>query len=385
MAEILILGGGTGGLVVANELREALPSEHRVTLVERGDAFVLGASLLWLLVGERDAHSLPRPLAPLASKGIEVVRGEIERIDVERMEAVVAGRTLRGDRLVIALGADLDAAHLPGLAEAGHSFYTLAGADSFRDALGRLSGGRIVLLTAAPAYKCPAAPYEAAMLVEDACRKRGIRDRTSIDLYAAEPGPMGVAGPTVSAEVRRMVEAKGIGYHPEHQIVRADAAARRLVFANGASASYDLLGYVAPHRAPRVVQEAGLLGESGWIPVDRSSMKTRFERVYALGDVTGVPLKMGKPLPKAGTFARGEAEVVAREIVRELTGAGAPASFAGEGECWVETGGGLAAYGSGHFFAEPVPQVELNASEERWHSAKVDWERDFTARWLGGG
>src|SRR6516165_6931285 len=109
-----------------------------------------------------------------------------------------------------------------------------------------VSGGKIVILTAAPTYKCPAAPYEAAMLLEHDCRKRRIRQKTQIDLFAAEPGPMGVAGPEVSKAVRHMVEAKSIAYHPEHQVKEVDPVRRTLRFTNGVEATYDVLAYVPP-------------------------------------------------------------------------------------------------------------------------------------------
>jgi len=243
-------------------------------LVEREAAFVFAPSLLWLMTGDRAADKISRPLARLERKGIELIRGEIQKIDADRREVVVDGRVIAGDYLVIALGAELAPETIPGLAEAGHNFYTLAGAESLRDALARFTGGRLVVLTAAPAYKCPAAPYEAAMLLEHACRKRKLRDKTQLDLFAAEPGPMGVAGPDVSKGVRQMVEDKGIGYHPEHQVAEVDPVARRLKFKNGVEASYDLLAYVPPHRAPRVVREAGRLvvGELGrfsWWAIER--------------------------------------------------------------------------------------------------------------------
>src|SRR5574341_146488 len=198
------------------------------------------------------------------------------------------------------------------------------------------------------------------MLLEHHCRKRKIRGQTQLDLYAAEPGPMAVAGPEVSKAVRQMVEAKGIAYHPEHQITEADPAARRLKFANGAEASYDLLAYVPPHRAPRVVRESGLVGESGWIAVDRHTMQTKHERVFALGDVVSIPLKLGKPLPKAGVFAHAEAEAVAKNIARAIVDKGKPTAFDGEGECFIETGDGRAGFGKGNFYAEPLPQVKLH-------------------------
>ena len=117
---------------------------------------------------------------------------------------------------------------------------------------------------------------------------------------------MFVAGPELGAAVRGMVEARGIAYHPEHQVKEVDAANRSISFANGASAEYDLLLYVPPHRAPAVVREAGLTNDSGWVPVDRHTMQTQFENVFAIGDIATIPLKMGRPLPKAGVFAQGK-------------------------------------------------------------------------------
>jgi len=379
---VLILGGGIGGLVAANRLRQRLPREHRVILVDRESSFVFAPSFLWLMTGDRTAEKISRPLARLERKGIEIVRGEIERIDPENRSAVVAGRPLAGDFLIVALGAELDPGAVPGLAEAGHDFYTLAGAEAFRDAFSTFAAGRIAILTAAASYKCPAAPYEAAMLVEAACRQRKTRDRTQIDLWAAEPSPMGVAGPQVSKGVQQMIEAKGIAYHPEHQIVRADPVARRLTFGNGVEANFDLLAYVPPHRAPRVVREAALVSESGWIAVDRHRLETKFENVYALGDVVAIPLKLGKPLPKAGVFAHGQAEVVARNIVLTVTGRGKSATFDGDGECYLEAGDGKAGIGRGNFYTEPAPQVKLRSPARRWHAAKVLFEKNWLRRWF---
>ena len=379
---ILILGGGVGGLVAANELRAKLSKEHRILLVDRETTFVFSPSLLWIMTGDRAAPKISRPLARLQRRGIELIRGEIEAIDLKQRQVTVQGQILTADFVVIALGADLAPESVPGLPAAGHNFYSLPGAESFRDALHDFAGGSLVVLTATPAYKCPAAPYEAAMLVEAACRKRAIRDRTRIHLYAAEPGPMGVAGPEVSKAVREMVESKGILYHPEHQILRVDPEARRLTFANGIEDGYDLLAYVPQHRAPQVVQSAELAPVNGWIPVNRNTLETAFPGVYALGDVVSIPLKMGKPLPKAGVFAHAEASVVVRNIVRQINGKGKAAQFDGEGECFIETGDGKAGFGHGNFFAEPLPQVKVNPPARRWHAAKVLLEKDWLRRWF---
>jgi sulfide:quinone oxidoreductase len=218
------------------------------------------------------------------------------------------------------------------------------------------------------------------MLLLDHCSRRGIGDVTQVDLYAAEPGPMGVTGPEVSAQVRRMVEDRGVTYHPEHQVTAIDASAKTIAFANGADAGFDLLAYVPPHQAPRVIREAGMVDESGWVPVDRHTLQTRFDGVYAIGDVTGILLKMGKPLPKAGVFAERQAQVVAHNIVRTITGAGEPASFDGHGECFIETGAGKAGFGAGDFYAEPTPQITLHPPSRRWHLGKVLFEQNWLRR-----
>lgn len=377
---VLILGGGIGGVVAANRLRKRLDRRHRIVLVDREPDFALAASFLWVMTGDRRPEEVSRPLAGLERKGIEVVRGEVERIDPARREAVVGGRTLQADHLIVALGARFAPEAVPGLSEAGLTFCTLDGATRLRDALHTTGAGRVVVLTAAPAYKCPAAPYEAAMLIDGLLRRRGVRSAVQIALHSAEPGPMGVAGPEISAAVRGMVEQKGIAYQPDHQVARAEEG--RLHFTDGASLDFDLLVYVPPIRPPNALAASGLVDESGWVSVDRHTLETRFPGVYAVGDVTLIPLAMGKPLPRAGVFARAQAEVVARNIVRVVAGRAPAERFDGHGACFIETGSGRAGFGAGDFYAEPRPKVRMRRPGRMWHAGKVLFEKQVLWQWL---
>ena len=264
---ILILGGGVGGVVAANTLRRRIGRRHRIILVDREPHFTFAASFLWVMTGDRRPEQIARPLARLERRGVEVVRGEVERIDPERREAVVDGRTLAADHLVIALGAQFAPEAIPGLAESGHTFCTIEGAARLREVLAEVRAGRVIVLTAAPAYKCPAAPYEAAMLIDGLLQRRGLRRAVELEVHSAEPGPMGVAGPEASAAVRAMVEQKGIAYRPQHQILRADG--RRVVFTDGVTRDFDLLVYVPPIRPPLALHDSGLVDETGWVRVDR--------------------------------------------------------------------------------------------------------------------
>jgi sulfide:quinone oxidoreductase len=177
--------------------------------------------------------------------------------------------------------------------------------------------------------------------------------------------------------VTQLLGTKGIAYHPEHQVATVDASTRQITFANGAHAVFDLLAYVPPHRPPQVVRESGLVGESGWVSVDRHTLETRYPGVYAIGDVVAIPLTLGKPLPKAGVFAHGEAEIVAKNIVHRISNENATERFNGYGECFIETGDGKAGFGGGDFYAEPKPIVQLRMPGWRSHLGKVLFEKSW--------
>ncbi|GMR16334.1 MAG: FAD/NAD(P)-binding oxidoreductase [Gammaproteobacteria bacterium] len=379
---ILILGGGIGGVVTATRLRKQLASEHRIVLVEREANYVFSPSLPWLMTGTRRKEDISRPRTKLEKLGVEIIKGDIQSINAEQRTVQVNDQTLTGDYLIIALGAEMADETIPGLSEAGDTFYTLEGAERLNEARLKFKAGRIVVLVSSVPFKCPAAPVEAALLLENDCRKRNIRDAVQVDIYTPEPGPMSLSGPENSRQLRAMVEAKDISYHPEHAVTHVDAENKKIIFANGNSADFDLLAYVPPHRAPKVVREAGLTGESGWIPVDKYKMTTKFSHVYAISDVTGIKLSVGKPLPKAGVIAHGQAEVVVNNIVNEITGAGTIKEFDGHGACFIETGNGKAGMGNGNFYAEPKPQMKLHKPGYLWHLGKVAFEKYWLFKWF---
>lgn len=377
---ILILGGGIGGIVAATELRKKLPSLHRIVVIERLADHVFPPSLLWVASGARDAKQISKPISSLARKGIEVIQGTIEKIDAEKKAVMVDGTQHHGDYLIIATGAELAPETVPGLKAAGHNLYSLEGAQSIRNASLKLNKGKVVVLVCSMPFKCPAAPYEAAMLLESDFRKRGLARNVSVEIYSPEPGPMPVTGPEVSQQVRTMVESKGVTYFPQYAVKEVDPVAREIHFTNGEEKPFDLLVYIPPHRAPTVVREAGLLGENGWIPVDRFTLATKFQDVYAIGDIAGIPLSNGKPLPKAGVLAHGQAEVVANNIVVAINGAGSTASFNGHGECFLEVGDGMAGMGKGNFYAEPNPDIKMNRPGRLLHFGKILFEKYWLYR-----
>jgi sulfide:quinone oxidoreductase len=193
---------------------------------------------------------------------------------------------------------------------------------------------------------------------------------------------MGVAGPHVSAAVRDLLASKDIAYHPGLEVREVEADDRVLRFADGTTAGFDLLAYVPLHRAPRVARESGLTAGGDWIPVNRKTLETGTPGVYAIGDIVTIPLSVGKPLPKAGVFAHGQAEVVAANLAVEWSGGAPNAAFDGHGACFIETGDGRAGYGAGNFYAEPTPEIGLHRPSRLWHAGKVLFEKTWWWRWL---
>ncbi len=377
---VLVLGGGVGGLVAANELRRHLAPADRVVVIEREHQHLFQPSLLWLMVGRRRRSRIERPLRDLLSPGVELVEATIHSIDPAARRVETSAGVFEGDALVVALGAESNPDAVPGYRKAAFDFFSPEGAVACGRALGSFRGGRVVVSVAGLPYKCPAAPYEAALLIDDELRRRGLREGSEIDIYSPEPAPMPVAGPVMGTAVVGLLEAKGIRFHPGSQVTRLEAGTHEIVLADGSRVGYDLLAGVPPHRAPAVVRDSPLAGETGWIPVDRNTLETRFERVHAIGDVTTITLTNGKPLPRAGVFAHGEGLVVAHRLAASLAGRPASDTFDGVGYCWVEAGAGRAAFAVGNFLAEPDPTLVLRAPGRSWHAGKVLFERS----WIGG-
>jgi sulfide:quinone oxidoreductase len=329
------------------------------------------------MTGERKPQAIIRDITRLERKGIEVVASEVQRIDLAQRSVAVEGREISYDYLIVALGADLAPDAVPGLADA-HTYYHLAGAERLRDALTAFEGGHLVLVVAGLPYKCPAAPYEGAMLLEGYFHSHHLRHKVELAMYTPEPAPMPVAGPAAGEAIQDLLAHRGIAFHPGKELTAVEGD--QLSFKDGSTAPFDLLVTVPPHRAPQVVQDAGLTDDSGWIPVDQHTLQTQHEGVFAIGDVTRIVLPDGLPFPKAGVFAHAEAEVVARNIAACILGQTKRERYDGRGYCFLEAGGGAAALAQGDFFAHPR-HITVRSPSPVWHWGKMAFERYWLWKW----
>jgi sulfide:quinone oxidoreductase len=378
----VILGGGWGGLACAHALRALLPAEHRIIVVERRAHFSLCMSYLGLLTGEHEnPSSIRRAMATLARPGIELLEATAESIDGAARRVSTSAGTIDADFVVIALGAELAPSAVRGLAEHAHNLYEADGAMAIGAELASIEHGEIVVVVASTPFRCPAAPYEAALLAEWMLRRRGVRENVHLSLYTPEKQPMPVAGAAVGAAVRSILTGRGIDYLPEHRLSAVDSTT--LDF-EGQQVAHDLLIAVPPHRAPAAVVASGLTDGSGYVPVhpgtmeilsDPQDLETKWPGVFAIGDVAAIRLMNGMLLPKAGVFVEAEAQVVAANIAALVSGDRARARYDGRGFCYLEVGDGQAAYSVGDFYAFPAPRVELEPPAVAHKRAKQEFER----------
>ena len=378
--KIVILGGGAGGLVVANKLRKALTRDNEIILIDKKTHHLFAPSLLWLMVGWRKVEQIQKPLSILKGKGINFINTGVDSIDFENRTVLTAGGGVQFDYLVIALGAETYPEKIPGFSKAAFNLYDSSGAGKIRDAIKTFDNGKLVVLVASAPYKCPAAPSETALLLSAYFAERG--KNVEIELVSPEPMPMGVAGPEVGKMVVSMLRSGGTSYKPGHRVEKIDPDKKEIAFQDGETISYDLLIGIPPHGVPPVLKDSPILGGSGWVKVNRGTLETDIENVYAIGDVTGIPLKVGKPLPKAGVFAHFQGDVVASRIAAKINGKPAKVEFNGKGYCFIELGDGRAGYASGNFYAEPKPVINLKKPSRLWHWGKVLFEKWWMWNWF---
>jgi sulfide:quinone oxidoreductase len=372
---VVILGAGFGGLELASRLSEAVPDHAKVTLIDKSDSFVFGFSKLDVMFGRQQMDEVRIPYRDIAKPGVDFRQETITSIDPEARRVVTDGGTYDADILVVALGADYAPEATPGLLDDGYEFYSIAGAVRAGEALAQFPGGRVVVSVLGPLFKCPGAPNETALMVNDLLVRRGLRDASTIHLVTPMPMPIPISRKTSDAIIA-ILEDHGVEYWPGSLVTHLDPDAHVAHLADGRELPYDLFLGIPVHCAPPVVAASALV-EDGWIPVDPATFATRFPGVYAVGDVTSAPV------PRAGGIAEGEAATVAEVLIAQLTGRPAPPPYDGASACYVELGSELVGRIDVNFLTYDVPVAKFTAPATELTEEKRQWGAERRARWFG--
>ena len=366
-ARVVVLGGGVGGTLAANLLDKDLRRDVHITVVDPSGMHDYQPGYLYVALGEAKGHWLTREERTLLRGDVDLAIERAIRIHPDAgMVQLERGGELAYDYLVIATGARLVPEAIPGLSEGSFEFYSLPGAERLSQELARFTGGRIKVGVAGIPYKCPPAPVEFTFMVEEYLRKRGLRDRSEVELLS----PLNRAFTIESASklIAPIMEERGIGLTTFFNVEAVDPGAGIVESLEGEKQEYDLLVLVPPHKGQQVVIDSGLGDPGGWLPTDKHTLNVEGqERIFALGDATNLPIS------KSGSTAHFEAPVIASRIASLIHGSAPKENYGGRVMCFLETGNGQATSLRFDYEHPPVPPQPNRA----WHMAKWLFNRMY--------
>ena len=371
---VLVLGAGFGGLELSTLLSESLGDEVQVTLIDKGDTYVLGYSKLDVMFGHATLDSVRLPYRNFVKPGVRLLRETITAIDPATRRVTTDSGSHDCDYLVVALGADYDFAATPGL-DGANEFYSVAGANRLHDILPAFSRGHVVIGVCGAPYKCPPAPSECALMLHDHLLSRGVRNQCQITLVMPQPSPVPPSPETSKALLAAFAE-RDIKFVPQRRVSAVDASRHVASLDDGTELAYDLFLGVPKHQANAVVQASGMT-EAGWVPVNPRTLETKFPNVYAIGDIANTGT------PKAGVFAEGAAKAVASALVARIRGVGEGSLYAGTGSCYIEYGAGRVGRIDIDFFSGPKPTGIYNEPDVALRADKDRFGASRRARWFG--
>jgi sulfide:quinone oxidoreductase len=354
MKHLVVLGGGTAGTMVVNKLRRRLnAAQWKITVVDQNDDHVYQPGFLFIPFGTYRADEAVKPRRRFIPHGVDLVLGEIERVDPDENVVTLAdGRTLGYDYLVIATGTVPRPDQTPGMLgpqwrSSIFDFYSLDGATALARALREFSGGRFVVHIVDMPIKCPVAPLEFTFLAEAYFRDRGMRDQ--VEIVYATPLPGAFTRPIASAHLGTMLDERKIALEPDFMIERIDNETKTLVSYDEREIGFDLLVTVPPNMGADYIARSGLGDELNYVPVDKHTLLSKaHDNIFAVGDANNIPTS------KAGSVAHFSVEEFAGNFCQHIAGKPMTGSFDGHANCFIESGDGKGLLIDFNYDTEPL-------------------------------
>jgi sulfide:quinone oxidoreductase len=354
MKNLLILGAGTAGTMMANKLAERLPEDWKVTVVDRDDVHVYQPGLLFLPFGEYDEKEILAPRRRFFPPSVTLNLSGVTKVEADKRTVVTGdGKRHSYDVLIIATGTRLVPEETDGLTgegwrETAFDFYTFEGAMALRSALDSFDKGRLVVNLVDMPIKCPVAPLEFLFLAD--AFFTGREQREAVDITFVTPLDAAFTKPRASAAFGGLLEERGIGLETTFAVSAVDGEKRLLRSYDGREVPYDVLVTVPLHAGSEAIMDSGLGDELGFVPTHKHTLQTKAHpEVFALGDATNLPAS------KAGSVAHFQAEVLIENVMRFIDGKELEETFDGHSNCFIETGYGKAMLIDFNYDTEPLP------------------------------
>jgi len=355
MKKIIILGGGTGGTIMANKLRKALDrNEFKITIIDKHKTHYYQPGFLFIPFGIYNREDVVKPKMDFFPPGVEVLFTDVDKIDAEKNNIVLPdGTIVNYDILIIATGTQTRPDQTPGLLDKLwyqkiFDFYTLDGALALRDFLKKWEGGNLVINIADLPYKCPVAPLEFAFLADEYFTKIGIRKKVNIKYVTPLPGAF--TKPRATKMLSTLLEEKNIEIIPDFYLEKIDNDKQCIVSYDGREIPFDLLTIVPVNMGDEVIARSQLGDDLNYVPTNKFTLQSeKFENIFVIGDASNIPTS------KAGSVAHFSAEILFENILSYIDNRPLNAKFDGHANCYIETGFGKGSLIDFNYDTEPLP------------------------------
>jgi len=403
MAHIVILGAGIGGMPAAFEMREMLPKEHKITVINALDHFQFVPSNPWLAVGWRKRDDVVLQIAPLLErKGIAFIAKPVTEIDAAGSQLTLeGGDKVAYDYLVITTGPKLSFAEVPGSGPHGghtHSVCTVPHAEAFWGEYQEfLKNPGPVVIGAMPMASCFGPAYEFAFILDTDLRRRKLRNKVPITFVTSEPyiGHLGLGG---VGDSKSLLESDMRG-HDIKWITNAKTT--KVEPGKMFVTQLDDLGQVfKEHEIPfklsmmlpafkgvdAVAAVPNLCNPRGFVLIDEYQRSKAYKNIFSAGVCVAIPPVEVTPVPtgapKTGYMIETMVTAIVHNIADELNGSTASTKATWNAICLADMGDTGAA-----FVALPqIPPRNVNWFKKgKWvHLAKIAYEKYFLRKLRAG-
>ncbi|MCX7986750.1 MAG: NAD(P)/FAD-dependent oxidoreductase [Bacteroidales bacterium] len=355
MKNILILGAGTAGSMMANKLFRALDKkEWKITVVDPSSTHYYQPGFLFIPFGKYSKEDVIKPAAQLIPKGVEFISAEVQLLQAAENKVILTdGRSFAYDYLIIATGARIAPEETPGILgplwqKDVFEFYTLEGALALAERLKNFNAGKLVVSIVDMPFKCPVAPIEFVCLADDYFKRRGIREK--VEIFYVTPLSGAFTKPIAAKMLSQVMQERNIQIISDFYIERVDNENKKLVSYDEREVPFDLLTIVPLNKGADFVGRSGIGDELNFIPVDKHTLQmSHYPNVFVLGDAAAIPTS------KAGSVAHFAGEILFENIMHIIQGETPKEKFDGHSNCYIEVGGGKASLIDFNYDTEPLP------------------------------
>ena len=354
MKNLVILGAGTAGTMMANHMNHHLKHpDWNIAIIDEKEEHHYQPGYLFLPFDIYSAKDIIKTIEEFIPKGVELIKQKIDLIQPEENKIKLAnGLEIPYDVLIIATGAKIAPEETEGMQgeewqKSVFDFYTFEGALALRDKLREWQGGKMVVHITEMPIKCPVAPLEFAFLADSFFKHKHMRDQVEITYVTPLSGAF--TKPKATDALEHLLHEKNIRIESDFAIECVDNENKKIIDYGGREIAFDLLVTVPTNKGDELIGRSGMGDDLNFVPTDKATLQAKeYNNIFVLGDASNIPAS------KAGSVAHFEAEILTDNILHFIHGEPLKEEYDGHANCFIETGNGKALLIDFNYTHEPV-------------------------------